>query len=180
MGQPSDTSAALASLAASLAVVECQKMLNGDTSFAAVGRQITVDARTHRMLDTSFRRNPTCHFDHSSWDLVPLRCSLQRLTVAEALDITGRLRVDGHRFTRQLVCPKCGFRSEGLRLDRPKALCPICGLRMIAPGFAALLDELGASLSPEHLSRSLAQIGLCSGDVVCGAEKQFELLSEGL
>jgi len=178
--QSSDTSAALASLAASLAAIECQKMLTGDTSFAAVGRQVTVDARTHRMLSTSFRRNPSCRFDHASWDLVPLRCSLQRFTVADALAVTGRLQVTGHRFARQMACPICGLRLNGLRLNRPKARCLKCGARMITPGFDGLLTELDATLPEQHMTRSLAQVGLRSGDVICGIDKQFELLGEGL
>jgi len=176
--QPSDTSAALASLAASLAAIECQKMLGGDEQHAAIGRQVTVDARTHRMLSTSFRRTPGCRFDHAGWEIVPLRCSLQRLTVAEALAIIGPMRVAGHRFARALVCPQCGFRLDGLRLDRPKARCVKCGARMIAPGFDALLDHLDTSLPQECLCRSLAQVGFRSGDVVCGTEKQVELLAE--
>lgn len=178
--QPSDTSAALASLAGALAAIECQKMLEGDARFAAVGRQVTVDARTHRMLTTSFRRNRACRFDHAIWEIVPLRCSLQRLTVGEALAITGRLRVAGHRFVRHLVCPKCGLRLEGLRLDRPKARCPQCGARMITPGFDGMLAELDATLPPEYMASSLAKVGFCAGDVVAGADKQYELLAEGV
>jgi len=177
--RPSDTSAALASLAASLAAIECHKMLTGDASFAAVGRQVTADVRTHRMLSTSFRRNPSCRFDHASWDLVPLRCSLHRFTVADALAVTGRLQVAGHRFARQMACPICGLRLDGLRLNRPKARCLKCGARMITPGFDGLLTELDATLPEQHMTRSLAQVGLRSGDVICGTDKQFELLGEG-
>jgi len=178
--RPSDTSSALASLASSLLAIECQKMLSGDESHAAIGRQVTVDARSLRLLSTSFRRNPRCSFDHASWEIVPLRCSLRRFTVADALAITGRLRVAGHRFARALVCPACGFRLDGLCLDRPKARCTKCRARMTPPDFGGLLDQLDASLPVECLSRTLAQVGLRSGDVVCGAEKQFELLTEGV
>jgi hypothetical protein len=51
---------------------------------------------------------------------------------------------------------------------------------MIAPGFDALLEHLDASLPPEDLSRSLARVGLCAGDVVYGNDKQFELVAEVL
>jgi molybdopterin/thiamine biosynthesis adenylyltransferase len=177
---PSDTSPALGALAGSLSAIELQKILSGDEAHAAIGRQVTVDARTHRMITTSFRRNPDCKFDHMSWSTTPLRCSLQRLTVGEALAMTGTMRVAGHGFVRLLVCQHCDFRMEGLRLDRPKARCPKCGARMVAPGFDGLLGQLDGSLPAECLSRSLAQVGLVPGDVVCGSEKQFELLAEVL
>jgi|SRR5271167_369845 len=175
---PSDSSAVLASLAASLVAGECQKMLNGDLQHAVIGRQVTMDARTHRMFSTTFRRNPACRLTHGSWTPVPLRHSLRRLTVGDTLAITGRISVPGHRFVRATVCPQCCRRLDGLRLDRPKARCPKCNVRMIAPAFDALLDQLDTSLPQECLDRSLAQIGLVSGDIVCGTEKQFELLAE--
>jgi molybdopterin/thiamine biosynthesis adenylyltransferase len=175
---PSDTSSALAALAASLLAIECKKLLSGDREHAAIGRQITVDARTHRLLSTTFRRNSSCRFDHVIWAIAPLRCSLQRLTVAEVLAITGSLRVAGHRFARQLVCQGCGFRLDGLRLDRPKARCPKCGARLVAPGFDALLDKLDASQPHDCLTRTLAQVGLVHSDVVSGSRQQFELRSE--
>jgi ThiF family len=177
---PSDTSPALGALAGSLSAIELQKILSGDEAHAAIGRQVTVDARTHRMITTSFRRNPDCQFDHMSWSTTPLRCSLQRLTVGEALALTGTMRVAGHAFVRLLECRQCGFRVEGLRLDRPKARCLKCGTRMVSPGFDGLLGQLDGSLPAECLSRSLAQVGLAPGDVVCGTEKQFELLAEVL
>ena len=174
---PSDTTAVLASLAASLAANECQKLLVGDRQYAAVG-QVTVDARTHRMFSTAFRRNPDCRFDHRRWEIAPLHCSLQRLTIARALASTAPLRVAGHRFVRQSVCTKCGLRFDGLRLDRPKSRCPKCGARMIAPAFDAMVDRLDHSLPPECLDRTLAQIGLRAGDVVCAADRYYELLPE--
>jgi molybdopterin/thiamine biosynthesis adenylyltransferase len=176
----SDTSAELASLAASLLAIECSKMLSGDEQHAAIGRQVTVDARTHRMISTVFRRNPDCRFCHGSWESVPLRRSLRRFSVSDALAVMGRVSVPGHRFVRSTVCPQCSIRVEGLRLDRPQARCRECGARMIAPSFDAMLAQLDSSLPQEDQGRSLAQIGLCHGDVVCGTEKQFELLGEGL
>lgn len=179
-GASSDSNAELASLAGSLLAIECGKMLNGDEHHAAIGRQVTVDARTHRMFTTAFRHNPQCRFQHGSWKLVPLRRSLRHFSVADALAVMGCVSVPGHQFVSAMVCPQCGFRLAGLRLDRPKARCPKCGARMIAPSFDAMLAQLDASLPPECQGRSLAQIGLCAGDVVCGGEKQFELLGEDL
>jgi molybdopterin/thiamine biosynthesis adenylyltransferase len=172
----SDTSAVVASMAATLQANEAEKMLCGNQQYAAIGRQVTVDVRTHRMFSTTLHRNPNCRLDHAAFAIVPLSCSLRRMTIAEALAVVGRMRVPGHRFVRATVCPLCGFRLDGLRLDRPKARCPRCGVPMVAPGFDAMLEQLDVLLPAEEQRRSLAQIGLCARDVVCGTEKQFELM----
>ena len=178
--QHSDSSPALASLAASLQVIECQKLLDGVAEHRSTSRQLTVNVRTHRLLSTVFRRNLDCRFDHAAWNPVPLRCSLEKTTVAEALASLGRIRVAGHRFATRLICPHCGFWLDGLRLDRPKARCPKCGMRMTAREYGSLLACLDASFPREHMGRSLAEIGLLHGDIVCGADKQVELLPEVL
>ena len=174
---PSDTAPELASLSAALGAVELQKLITGDLQHAAIGRQITFDAHTHRLLSTAFRRNPECRHDHARWEVSPLRCSLH-LTVAGALAVTGSLRVAGHRFVRQAVCTRCGFRHDGLHLDRPKGRCVMCGARTIAPSFDAMYERIDNSLPQECLERTLAQVGLRVGDVVCGDEKNFELRPE--
>ena len=55
-------------------------------------------------------------------------------------------RVAGHRFATRCVCPHCSFRLDGLRLDRPKARCPKCGMRMTAQEYGSLLACFDASL----------------------------------
>jgi molybdopterin/thiamine biosynthesis adenylyltransferase len=179
-GRPSDTDAVLASLAAGLLANECEKLVADGGSRPPAGYQVTLDAGTLRLATTSFTRVSTCRFDHRAFQIAPLHRSLRAFTVADALAVCGAFRVSGHRFTLCSACPRCGHRLNGLRLDRPRAVCPACGVRMTAPEFGALLDELTPSLSPEHLGRSLAQIGLLGGDVLVGTEKQFELVAEDL
>ena len=178
--QPSDTSAALACLAASVGWLECQKILGGESHIAAEGRQVVVDARSHRLLSTSFRRRNECRFDHATWQFERVSWPLRQTSVAQALAVTGSIGVPGHRFLRCPACPKCGFALPGLRLDRPQARCPVDGARMTAPDFSGLLDRLDHQLPPELQGLSLAQIGLRAGDVIRGAEKTFEILQSPL
>ncbi len=175
----SDVSAALASLAATLQAIECQKLIDGDPEHDR-SRQLTVDVHSHRMLSTVFRRNPACRFDHAAWNPMPFRCSLQRTSLVDLLATTGCARVSSHRFATRLVCPRCGFRFEGLRLDRPKLPCPNCKMRMVPPDFSALFDQVDGSLPLTLLSRSLAQVGILPWDVISGMEKQFEIVPEVL
>ncbi len=69
-GAPSE----LGALAASMLALECRKMLTGETDCAAIGRQVTFNARWHSCSVTSFRRNPRCRFDHATWRVEPLHC----------------------------------------------------------------------------------------------------------
>lgn len=177
---PSDTGAVLAALAAGLLANECEKLVAAGGLRTAAGFQVTLDAGTLRLTTTSFTRASTCRFDHVAWQIAPLRRPLRAFTVADALAVSGAFRVPGHRFTLCSSCPRCGHRLYGLRLDRPRAVCSACGVRMTAPEFGALLDELTPSLQPEHLGRSLAQIGLMDGDVLVGTDKKFELVAEDL
>ena len=179
-GAPSDTDAVLALLAAGLLANECGKLATAGGSRPPSGYQVTLDAGTLRLSTTSFTRSSTCRFDHAAWQMAPLHRSLRAFTVADALAACGAFRVPGHRFTLCSACPRCGHRLKGLRLDRPRAVCSACGIRMTAPEFGALLDELTPSLSPEYLGLSLAQIGLLDGDVLVGAEKKFELVAGDL
>jgi len=177
---PSDTSAGLACLAASLGWLECQKLLGGEDQLAAIGRQVLVDARSLRLLTTSLRRRPDCRFDHATWQCVPVCWPLRRTSVAQALAVAGSLRVPGRRFAQRLRCPRCGFASTGLRLDRPQARCPLDGARMTPPDFSSVFAQLDGSLPAESLRLSLGQLGLRPGDVVLGADKAFEILASPL
>lgn len=175
---PSDSSSALASLAASLLALECQRLWADCAPNCSRGRQVTLDTRAYRVFSTEIRRNPLCKFDHSGWDIRPLRCSFTGSTVAGLLSRVGVIRVARHRFTRRLVCPRCGFAVDGLRLDRPHSRCPRCHARMIPPDFAAVLPALDSSLPAVGLGSTLTRIGLLPGDVINGNGAQFELLPE--
>jgi molybdopterin/thiamine biosynthesis adenylyltransferase len=172
----SDTDAALSSMTAAMAAIECQKILRGETHSAVLGRQVTFDVRSYRLSITSYQRRPQCRFDHATWRITPLHCAPRRFTVLQALARTGRIRISGHRFARVLACRKCDFLVEGLHLDRALR-CRKCGDRMLSPGFD-LLPDLDLSLPDECLNRSLAEIGLRHGDVIDAGDRQFEIVEE--
>ncbi len=62
-------SAALGGLAASLAALECGKILERGVSGDLVGKQIVVEAERHHVYLNSLRRNPHCRFDHRVWEI---------------------------------------------------------------------------------------------------------------
>jgi len=172
-------SSALGALAASMQALECQKLLAGAIDTAAVGRQVTIDARWHRLTVTTFRRNQCCLFDHQTWRIEPLPCRLEATTVEQVLQIGGCLRVEGQTFVRKLVCPDCGAAKALFRLSaslrRPDRACPYCGRSMAAPGFD-VLECLAASLSESDRACTLADVGFRIGDVVSIGERHFELI----
>jgi molybdopterin/thiamine biosynthesis adenylyltransferase len=165
---PTMASSALGALAASMIVIEVAKFLRDEPAAPLAGRQLVFDAEHHIVQVTALRRNPWCRFDHRSWMVEPWKCRLETTTVSHALAELGSLRVEGHRFVAELICPGCSRRIVGLRLNRPLARCPECNRRMVTAGFGALerLDSTSVNGS-SHLT--LAQIGLLPGDIVsCG------------
>lgn len=162
---PTRSTSALGGLAASLAAIECQKILEAQLAQTAAGRQVTIDARWHKLEVTSFRRNPACRFRHEIWRIDRLRCDPGVLTVREAVESWGSLGVAGHRFVRELACPKCGRNQAVYGLNRPKRRCAVCGRRMASPAFDSR-DLLDAGSPDEFLCRTLEAVGVRAGDVV--------------
>jgi len=165
---PTMASSALGALAASLMAIEVAKFLRDEPVAPLASHQLVLDAEHHIVQVTALRRNPWCRFDHRSWMVEPWNCRPESITVAQALAQLGSLRVEGHRFVAQLICPGCSRSIEGLRLNRPLPRCPECNRRMVTAGFGALerLDSTSANGSSQL---TLAQIGLLPGDIVsCG------------
>lgn len=173
---PSNSTSALGALAGALLAIECGKLLAGDIGHSAAGRQVTFDARHHKLLATSFRRNPSCLFDHQTWHIEPLPCRPWRTTLAEAMEWGSGVAVAGHRFVRALACPACGVREDGLRLERPVPHCPECGRRMAPPGFDAL-DRLDGRCPEEFRACTLAQVGIRAGDVIDVGGRRIEIMA---
>jgi len=172
---PTMASSALGALAASLMAIEIAKLLQGDFAESLAGRQVIVDAKRHTVQTTTGRRNPWCRFDHRSWVIEPWRCRLDTTTVAAALSTLGSLRIEGHRFACQLICPGCGHREASLRLNRPLARCPACDRRMVSSGFGSL-ERIDSALVGEYSELTLAQIGLYEGDIVSGGNRHRRIL----
>jgi len=165
---PTRSSSALGALAASLMAIEVAKFLRDVSAVPLAGRQLVLDAEHHIIQMSSLRRNPWCRFDHRSWMIEPWNCRPESTTVGHALAELGCLRIEGHRFVAELICPGCSRRQDGLRLNRPLARCPECNRRMVTAGFGAM-DRLDSTSINGSSHLTLAQIGLLPGDIVsCG------------
>ena len=166
--------ASLGALAAALQVLECQKVLAGDWARVAAGRQVLIDAASHRHFVTSIRRTPMCRFDHRVWQIERVAASVRDLRIGAVLRLApggcAGLRIDGQAFVRALVCPRCGVRqarSWGLsgRLGAER-ICPQCRRPMLAPGEDTRVWLVAADVSPERLDDPLCSLGVRDGDVV--------------
>jgi adenylyltransferase/sulfurtransferase len=169
---PTLATSALGALAASLAAIEISKILAGDWASSVVSRQVVLDAHHHAMVTTKGRRNPSCRFDHLTWEIEPWHCRPDRTTVEAALTKSGSLQIAGHRFVKDLACPGCGRQENLFRLNRPLARCARCDRRMATTGFTAM-DRLDATLPEEVRALTLAQIGVRTGDVVSAGDKHY-------
>ena len=177
--------ACLGALAASLQAIEGRKILGGDISGA--GRQVLIEAATHKHFVTTFRRNLNCRFNHEIWDLSKLQAVPSSLSVSDALKLTGpgraRLAFAGMQVARQLACPGCGFTRRILRLESRVAprvkTCPRCGRELLVPGFHSLMGLDASEMDRSICGRSLASLGFREGDIITvgGGEnkKIFEL-----
>lgn len=169
--------ASLGALAAVLQVLECQKLFAEQWERVAFGKQVLVDAGSHRHFVTSSRSNSDCRFDHAIWQIDRLDQYANQLSIGDALALAGRvaavagaaLRVEGQVFVRQLVCPRCGeartlpWRLSG-RLGAEQR-CVRCQRRMLAPG-TDVREWLGESdLPPAAPGDAVRSLGFRDGDV---------------
>ncbi len=180
---PTGASSELGALAASVLAIECRKMLTGDSDCAAIGRQVVINGRWHRLAVTSFRRNVRCRFDHATWRIEPLRCGTQETRIADLLELADTVRVPGQRFVRRLVCFACSwenrlFRLEG-SLDAAQSQCRECGQPMAPTGFD-VVESLDRDLPADVRNQTLAHTGLRCGDVIHARDRYFEIAARTL
>jgi molybdopterin/thiamine biosynthesis adenylyltransferase len=175
---PNGATSELGALAAAMLAVECRKMLAGEFDSAAVGRQVTFNARWHQSVVTSFRRNPRCRFDHATWRIEPLPCRTRETKVADLLELAEIVRVPGRHFVRRLVCPACCAEKRLFRLDASlgaaRRRCGGCGHPMAAPGFD-IVESLGRDLPVDVRNQTLDEAGLRCGDVVHAGDRYYEI-----
>ena len=168
---PTGASSDLGALAASLVALELARFLCHET--LPLAREVIFDAE-HRVIQTTQERcNRECRFDHAVWRIDSWLAPPSITTLAQALRELGTLRIEGHRFISELVCPGCGRHENlGLRLNRPLARCAACNRRMASAGFGArdFLDSaLAAPFLDLNADLTLDQIGIHAGDMVsCG------------
>jgi len=185
LGEKSNTStpfstnapSSLGALAASLQAIEAGKILANRIEYAAVGREIVVNALSHRHFVTETRRRSDCRFDHEVWKFEELGLHPKAITVGDALELgtellapgeSARLGVEGTAFVAKLSCLNCGKTRNLLRLQNrltPRERTCTCGGSMIAAAFdrSEYIDE--KRLGHKALGRSLASIGFRAGDI---------------
>jgi adenylyltransferase/sulfurtransferase len=184
--------ACLGALDAALAAIECQKLITGQTAAALIGRQVLIEAATHRHFVTAYRRNPNCRCSHAIWKISALRQTPQQLRLGALLQLAPRsmappsLAFGGQPLVKRLDCPDCGFSRRLFRLQsrlrRSERFCDRCGREMLSAGFYMKTRLSRADLGPGDAGRSLASLGLRAGDVISlsnGADERFLELGAG-
>lgn len=172
----------LGGMAAALQVAELRKVLDGE--FEA-GRELIYDVNNQRAQTTTFRRNPSCRFDHARWDIQPLGRGVTGLSIGElfAAADAGELRADNALFVTRVGCAACGAQIETVRI-RSRAngstpRCPSCGGRCEPIGYFTFDALRRDALAPGQLGESAMDAGFMDGDVLCagsgGREHYLEL-----
>jgi molybdopterin/thiamine biosynthesis adenylyltransferase len=194
--RPTNAPSALGALAASLLVLECQKLLAGHHAELAAGRQVTISARAHRHFVTAFLPNPACRFDHEVWNLVPVAQGPEEMTAGRLFELARaslaerdlRLGVPHQAFATGLACVACGQRTAislrlAGRLTPAEQTCAACGGRMRPAGSDVVEWLREADLTPAVRDMPLCRLGLRRGDVVsvAGTERtvHFEIGGAG-
>ena len=116
--------------------------------------------------------NSSCRLgDHDPWTIESAASGPDEMTLDEAFASWGSaIRIERSPFTTELWCWNCDAHRSTLKLTgslRKRDLrCPRCGLPMAVPG-STLRDRLEISDVPRrHWKRTLASLGLLSGDIV--------------
>jgi len=167
---------ALGALAAALAAIECEKVINNQFDLAAINKQLLVNGLTHRLYVTDLPYNRNCRFDHRVWD-VRLLDQGPELTVQEALYLTtaskkkdGALLVPaqgGGFINTVLNCCVCGRDTELLSLrhaDQFAQHCKRCGTNLEIKK-REITPALDRNLPPHILQRPLQSFGFRPGDI---------------
>lgn len=178
---PTNAPASLGALAAALQAIECQKILACDWAHVAVGRQVLVDAATHRHFVTGFRRNPHCRFNHLSIEVEPVACD----GPLSALFELGRERLGSgevtlgvlnKRFVRELACLDCLTSIDTFCLEgRVRRLCRKCDEQMQPVGMSMLVRMSVEDASSAVMAGPLGQLGFRTGDILTFSNTNTEL-----
>jgi molybdopterin/thiamine biosynthesis adenylyltransferase len=185
----------LGGLAAALQAIECAKLLAGDTAHALIGREVVIDARSHRHYVSSFRRNVHCRLSpHVPLEIEPMEVSGAStfdalLAAARSAGATGTLEVgvEGQRLAAHLTCenPECEAQRNVWRVERamPRARCRRCGHAMHPRGFDMRDRGLEDELPDPVRRRPLRASGVVNGDIVTVADGMrgwhFEVTGDG-
>ncbi len=178
MVPPTRSPSFLGSLAASLQVIECSKLLEGNLDRAIVGKQVLLDANSQRHYLTRLPHNDHCRFDHQVWDIEQIDQDPAQVTLGEALALGGNGSAGNARlafsfrpqvfFRKKFTCSSCPSVTErvGLREALPTYVaCDRCG-ETTEEEIVGIAPELAATaLDPSLLGHSMVSIGFRKGDV---------------
>jgi molybdopterin/thiamine biosynthesis adenylyltransferase len=171
---PTNAPACLGSLAAALQAIECQKLLAGQFTTAAIGHEVLIEAATHKYFVTALRRNPNCRFDHRIWKISTLQADPSDLSLGAALRLgkhngSASLTFGGRAIVERIDCPGCGFTRKVFQLNGRIRLadrfCGRCNRQLLAAGFNMRACVSAGALSARDAARSLASVGLRGGDI---------------
>ncbi len=169
----------LGAFAASIQAVECEKLLNGSSDKALIGRKVLIDAMNHKYHVVKMFPNASCRFDHHIRRVEKLNVDPAEFTLNQAYQLLmpERKSFNGNyirfcgpvQFATRLVCPGCGSEKPLLRLRNrlnPEMItCASCGARLETLGFD-LLDYLACTeIPPYFFQRSLDSLGFLKSDV---------------
>lgn len=190
--RPTAAASPLGALAASLQAIECRKLLRGELDDAAIGRQVLVDAASHKHYVTSFRYRSSCRLrPHHPLTITPLAQGPTGMTVQGLFDRAGgdgldraslSISVAGMRLATQITCANaaCARTYDAWRFSRGwldgEERCDACGRRVIARGFDLVerLTRAHVMTSRTVSARTLGQLGLRSGDLCTLADAVAE------
>ena len=169
---PTNSSAWLGSLAASVQAAELAKLLAGDTEHLAAGKSIVISARYHTLEVTRLSPRPdTCRFDHEIWQTEILNRRPGEVTFGQVLERAGgatSLAVEGRPFVRSVECDLCRQRSSSDLFAPPGGGSPrpcTCGGQMFDVG-SDTADAAEATDLARLEARPLSRAGIVGGDVL--------------
>lgn len=180
---PTNSPAALGNLTASMQILEFQRLLDGGVEPAGPGREIILEATSHRSYVTELPRRETCRFGHTRWDVQLLDRGPERVTLGDALALGEWFGPVGHiRLVTRLTCPECGSGMYTMmlssRLQSRERKCTACGGGMVAAGYD-MCEAVNAELAGDCLGLTLGEIGFRAGDIfavtAAGEERHYEL-----
>jgi hypothetical protein len=202
---PTGAPSALGALAAGFAVLECRRVLLGESSVpegdngtgsdndeATPASELLVETRYGNLYVTRPEHNPNCRMPEHNYKpvkTIATRTGASRLgDVICDHNVVGRdgsksLRVLGQKFITRLTCTRCGEQREFLRLkpSMQRYWCWRCHNELIATGFDTRDSLAVGSLSPRMMERSLESIGIRGGDVleVCSPDSRDRIVVDG-
>ena len=174
---PTNASSSLGALAASLQMIECEKLISKSPLAADGGTQVLIDVGRHKHYVTRFRRNPHCLLpSHESVTVELLSTTARDLELGEIFGLAqlrreaSEVHVAGKSVIRSFTCMGCTRTRDAFQLvgdaEDARPLCRLCRHPMRAAGLDTV-DRVGLRTLPaKWLARNLASLGFRAGEIV--------------